>query len=77
MINWFKNMLSTSDVTSCMRFCVVMVVLTIMFNYTFLNVVGFLTKGSTVDMSVQDIIALLGMLVMKLGQKKMEKTNGG
>lgn len=72
MKTWFKEMLSQSDASSCMRFCVVVVVLTIMANFTFLNVVGFLREGTVVNMSVQEIASLLGVLGLKLGQKKLE-----
>ncbi|GAG00034.1 unnamed protein product [marine sediment metagenome] len=76
-ISWFKEMLSSSNATSCMRFCVVVVVLTIMFNYTILNIIGFFCSGTSANLSIQEIIALLGMLGMKLGQKAVEKSNGG
>ena len=55
-----------------MRFCVVTVVLVIMFNYTFLNVVGFITEGVVANMSVQEIVSLLSVLGLKLGQKSVE-----
>lgn len=69
----FKEMLSESSASSCMRFCVVVVVVTIMFNFTFLNIFSIIADGTPVAMDVQDIISLMGVLGLKLGQKKMEK----
>ena len=72
MFNLFKEMLSESDASSCMRFCVVTVVLVIMGNYTFLNIAAVFKEGLQVAIQTQDIIALLGVLGLKLGQKKLE-----
>lgn len=72
MKNWFKEMLSTSDASSCTRFCVVMVFSTIMFNWTFLNIYSMIDTGQPVTMNIQEIIALFGMVGAKLGQKKLE-----
>lgn len=76
MKNWFLEMLSTSNASSCMRFCVVVVVLTIMFNYTFLNIIHAFSDGSIINMSVTDIVSLMGVLGLKLGQKKIEGVIG-
>ena len=69
-----KDMLSESNTSSCMRFCVVIVVVTMMVNYTFLNVYSMIDTGKFVSMSIKDVISLLSVLGLKLGQKKMEAT---
>lgn len=70
--NWFMEMLSTSDASSCMRFCVVVVVLTIMGNYT-LGTIGVMAGWiQDAGINAQEIISLLGVLGLKLGQKKLE-----
>ena len=73
MFKTFKDMLSQGTAASCMRFCVVAVILTVLFNYAFSNVFLLITKAQTASLDIQDIIALLGVLTMKLGQKQMEK----
>ena len=70
--NWFMEMLSESNASSCMRFCVVAVVLTIMLNWT-LGSIGVLAGWvDEAGINIQEIISLLGVLGLKLGQKKME-----
>ena len=73
MFKFFKEMFSQSTAASCMRFCVVAVILTVLFNYALSNVFLLLAEGKTASLDIQDIIALLGVLTMKLGQKRMEK----
>jgi len=73
MIQMLKDMLSQSTAASCMRFCVVAVIMTVLFNYAFSNVFLLISKSQTASLDIQDIIALLGVLTMKLGQKRMEK----
>ena len=72
MFETFKNMLSESTAASCMRFCVTAVITSVLFNYIFSNVYLLITKSETASLDIQDIIALLGVLTMKLGQKRME-----
>ena len=73
MFGTFKNMLSESTAASCMRFCVTAVITSVLFNYIFANIYLLISKGETASLDIQDIIALLGVLTMKLGQKQMEK----
>ena len=73
MFETFKSMLSESTASSTMRFCVMVVIIAVVSNYLFTNVWLVVTKAQTVALDIQDIIALLGVLGMKLGQKQMEK----
>ena len=73
MFKIFKDMLSESTASSTMRFCVMAVVMAVLFNYLFTNIWLVVSAGLTTSLDIQDIIALLGVLGMKLGQKKMEK----
>jgi len=71
MRNFFKEMFSEGTASSCMRFCVTIVVITYMFNWTWFNVMNH----QLASFDLKDLIGLLGVLAMKLGQKKLE--NGG
>ena len=65
-------MLSEGNTSSCMRFCVVVVISTIMANFTFMNIYSIISTGAAVPMEIQDIISMLGVLGLKVGQKKLE-----
>ena len=69
MINFFKNMFSESSASSCMRFCVTLVVITYMFNWTWYNVFN----SQLASFEIKDLIGLLGVLGLKLGQKAVER----
>ena len=71
MGKFFKEMFSEGTASSCMRFCVTIVVITYMFNWTWFNVMNH----QLASFDLKDLIGLLGVLAMKLGQKKLE--NGG
>jgi len=64
-------MFSEGTASSCMRFCVTIVVITYMFNWTAFNLINH----QLASFELKDLIGLLGVLAMKLGQKKLE--NGG
>jgi len=69
MINFFKDMFSEGSASSCMRFCVIIIVITYMFNWTWFNV----WNSQLASFEIKDLIGLLGVLGMKLGQKAVEK----
>ncbi|MBW2006319.1 MAG: hypothetical protein JRI72_17300 [Deltaproteobacteria bacterium] len=71
MRKFFKEMFSEGTASSCMRFCVTIVVITYMFNWTAFNLINH----QLASFELKDLIGLLGVLAMKLGQKKLE--NGG
>ena len=71
----FKEMLSEGTAASCTRFCVIMVFVTIMLNFTFSNVFSIIVTGKPVSFNIQELVALFGIVGMKLGQKKLEQKN--
>jgi len=74
--SYLKSMLSEGGASSCTRFCVVMVITTIMVNFTFVNIYSMLNGTGPATMNIQEIIALFGMVGAKLGAKVQEKKNG-
>ena len=72
MRNFFKMMFSEGTASSCMRFCVTIIVITYMFNWTWFNV----WNSQLASFEIKDLIGLLGALSLKLGQKVVEN-NGG
>lgn len=72
MIDFFKNMFSEGSASSCMRFCVTLIVITYMFNWTWFNV----SHWQLTSFEIKDLIGLLGVLGMKLGQKAVERKGG-
>jgi len=69
MKDFFKNMFSEGSASSCMRFCVTLIVITYMFNWTWFNVFN----SQLASFEIKDLVGLLGVLGMKLGQKAIEK----
>ena len=69
----FKEMLSESSASSCMRFCVVLIVITTLFNWTLGTVGVILGWVESAGVDVTEIVALLGALGIKGWQKKTEK----
>ena len=70
--NWLSQMLSEGSASSCTRFCVIMVFTTLMLNFTFSNVYSMIAGKGPITFNIQELIALFGIVGMKLGQKKME-----
>lgn len=68
MFNFFKEMISEGTGSSCMRFCVLVIVLTYMFNWTYFNVMN----SQLTSFEIKDLIGLLGVLSLKVGQKLVE-----
>ena len=71
-MSFFTEMFSESSKVSCMRFCTAIVIVAIMGNYTFLNVMSMIKTGTPASMEMADIFSLLGVLGIKAGQKKLE-----
>lgn len=72
MLKWFKTMLSTDNAASCTRFCVVAVLATILINYTFTNIVVVWRGTGIASMDLPEVVSLLGVIALKVGQKKLE-----
>ncbi len=68
LFKFFKDMISEGSESSCMRFCVVIIVITYMFNWTWFNVIN----SQLVSFEIKDLVGLLGVLALKVGQKKLE-----
>jgi hypothetical protein len=68
MLKFFKEMFSEGTASSCMRVCVTIIVITYMFNWTWFNV----WNSQLASFEIKDLIGLLGVLGMKLGQKALE-----
>lgn len=72
----FKEMLSESNASSCMRFCVVLIVVTTLLNWT-MGTVGVLCGlVDSAGINMTEVVALISALGMKAGQKAIEKKNG-
>ena len=67
-----KEMLSEASAVSCMRFCVVLIVGTTMLNWTIGTVAVLFELAEEASINISEIVALLGTLGMKMGQKKLE-----
>jgi len=70
--SYFGGMLSETSAASCTRFCIVVVIITIMVNFTFVNVYSMIAGDGPAAMDIQEIVALFGMVGAKLGSKKLE-----
>lgn len=75
MKKWFMEMMSSSNAASCTRFCVVAVLGTILANYTFTNVVMVARGTGVASIEITELVALLGLVALKVGQKKLEARN--
>lgn len=69
MGKFFKDMFSEGSASSCMRFCVTLIVFSYMLNWTWFNI----ANSQLASFEIKDLVGLLGVLAMKLGQKKLEK----
>lgn len=73
----FKEMLSESNASSCMRFCVVLIIATACFNWIVGALAVIFWKAQGTGINATDIAAILGALGIKRWQKSLEKGNGG
>ena len=69
----FKEMLSESSSSSCMRFCVVLIVGTMCLNWILRSIGVLCNLIDTAVVSPTEIAAIIGALGIKMGQKKFEK----
>lgn len=65
------NMFSENSKVSCTRFCVTIIILTYMFNWTY----QCIDQSEFLALDVRNLIGLLGVLCIKMGQKVVEKRN--
>lgn len=63
------SIFSESSNVSCTRFCVVVIVLTFMFNWTY----QCIEQSKFLPLDLNNLIGLLGVLCIKIGQKVVEK----
>ena len=69
MIKFFKSMFSETPDVSCLRFISTLVIVTILLNWTYYNIVN----GVLAPLDLNSLITILGLLIVKVAQKKMEK----
>lgn len=72
MLEKIKEMLSESNGTSCMRFCVTLVVCTLMINWTAGTVAVLMGTVDSAGINTTEVVTLIGVLAAKMGQKKIE-----
>ena len=72
MFQIIKDILSAKTNASCMRFCVMAIVLTIVFNWIVGALAVFFVEGAVFNIEIQEVASLFGVLLIKWGQKKTE-----
>jgi len=66
--DFILNMFSEGSSTSCLRFVITLIIVTMMFNWTYFNI----ANDQLASLDLKDIATILGLLVIKIGQKKIE-----
>lgn len=71
----FREMLSESNTSSCMRLCVLLIVCTTLGNWTMGTIGVICGKVESAGINLTEVVALISALGMKAGQKAIEKKN--
>lgn len=71
-----KDILSEGNAASTMRFCVIMIVTVTCFNWVLGSVAVVMGKVESAGISASEIVAVLGALSIKMGQKKLGEKGG-
>ena len=66
--DFILNMFSENGSTSCLRFITTLIIVVMVFNWTYFNI----TQSQLASLDSKDIATILGLLVIKIGQKKIE-----
>lgn len=75
MFQIIKDILSEKTNASCMRFCVMVIVLTIAFNWV-AGTIASIFLGGTMEIKPTEVVSVISVLVMKRWQKSVERSKG-